>query len=360
MADLKEKLRIGLIGCGGISGAHLPHLTKSEDVEIVGFCDVVVDRAEKKAAKYVEELTAAGRTASPKTYDDAAKMLADIELDAAYILIPTYAHGTPEREVIKKGLPFLVEKPLGINPEDLRKLAVEVEASGVISSAGFMNRYRQSVNRVRDILSEDPAILIDGAWIGGPPLVKEGDYFSQNPIGQWWPIKEKSGGQMVEQVIHTVDLIRYLAGDPVEVFAYGATGFNSKLPNIIPNYNLEDAAVFALKFANGTVANIMSCCAAQTGGGIFLNIWASKHTAKFTEWAHHVTLHTAGEKETEDIKGDLEDIFPTEDRAFINAVKSGDRSGIRCTHKDGANSTLLALACNESIALGKPVTVQYV
>ncbi len=356
----KDKLRVGLIGCGGISGAHLPHLTQSDDVEIVGFCDVVVERAEKKAAKYVEEVTSAGRTASPKVYDDAAKLIADQELDAAYILIPTYAHGTPEREVIQAGIPFLVEKPLGLHPEELRKLAVEVENSGVISSAGFMNRYRQSINKVKNILKNDPAILMDGAWIGGPPLVKEGDYFSQNPIGQWWPIKEKSGGQMVEQVIHTVDIIRYLAGDPVEVFAYGATGFNQKLPNIIPNYNLEDAAVFALKFANGAVANIMSCCAAQTSGGVFLNIWASQHTARFTEWAHHVQLYTAGTKEPEEIKGDLEDIFPTEDRAFINAVKSGDRSGIRCTHRDGVNSTLLALACNESIATGQPVKVQYV
>ena len=356
----KEKLRVGLIGCGGISGAHLPHLTKSEDVDIVGFCDIVVERAEKKAADYVAKLAETGREAAPKTYDDAAKMLDDnLELDAVYILIPTYAHGTPERLCIARNLPFLVEKPLGIDPDDLRKLAAEVEASGVITSAGFMNRYRKSVNKVKDILLHDPAILIDGAWVGGPPLVKEGDYFSQNPIGQWWPVKEKSGGQMVEQVIHTVDLVRYLVGDPVEIFAYGGTGFNSKLPNIIPNYNLDDAAVFVMKFANGAVANIMSSCSAQTSGGVFLNLWASKHTVRFTDWAHHVKLYTAGESEPEEMKGDIDDIFPTEDRAFINAVKTGDRSGIKCTHRDGVNSTLLALASNESIATGKPVEVKY-
>ncbi len=344
----KDKLRVGLIGCGGISGAHLPHLSSSEDVELVAFCDVVVERAQKKADEF-----------GGQVFDNAEEMLDKVELDAAYILIPTYAHGAPERACIAKGLPFLVEKPLGIDPADLRKLAKEVEASGVITAAGFMNRYRKSVNRAKDLLQNDPAILMDGAWIGGPPLVKEGDYFSNAPIGQWWPIKEKSGGQFVEQVIHTVDLVRYLGGEVTEVFAYAANGFNKKLPNLIPNYNLDDAMVVSMKFAHGGVANIMSCCSAQAAGGVFLNVWASGHNSRFNDWAHHVNIQQAGQKDIEDIRGDIDDIFPTEDRAFINAVKSGDRSGIRCTHADGVRTTLLALAANESLETGKPVTVQY-
>jgi predicted dehydrogenase len=348
MADTKEKIRVGLIGCGGISNAHLPHLSSSEDVELAAFCDIVVERAQKHADKY-----------GGAVYDDAAKMLNGTKLDAAYILIPTYAHGAPERACLAAGVPFLVEKPLGIDPDDLRKLAKEVEASGVITCAGFMNRYRKSVNRVKDLLKNDPAILLDGAWIGGPPLRKEGDYFASAPIGQWWPIKEKSGGQFVEQVIHTVDLARYLAGEVTEVFAHAANGFNQKLPNLIQNYNLDDAMVVSMKFESGAVGNIMSCCSAGQGGGVFLNIWGAHHTAKFTDWAHHVQIFRQGESGSEEIKGDLDEIFPTEDRAFINAVKSGDRSSVRCTHADGVRSTLLALAANKSLETGKPVTVQY-
>lgn len=348
MAETKEKIRVGLIGCGGISGAHLPHLSKSEDVELAAFCDIVVERAQKLADKFGGEV-----------YDSADKMLAGTQLDAAYILIPTYAHGAPERSCVAAGIPFLVEKPLGIDPADLRKLSKEVEASGLITAAGFMNRYRKSVNRVKDLLKNDPAILIDGAWIGGPPLQREGDYFANNPIGQWWPVKEKSGGQMVEQVIHTVDLARYLLGEVTEVYAFATTEFNKKLPNIVQNYNLDDAMVLSMRFESGAVGNIMSCCAAQSGGGVFLNVWAGRHTAKFNDWAHHVHIHRAGESGAEEIKGDIDDIFPTEDRAFIDAVKSGDRSGIRCTHADGARSTLLALAANESLVKKAPVTVQY-
>ena len=348
MAEIKEKIKVGLIGCGGISGAHLPHLSKSEDVELVGFADIVVERAEKHAAKY-----------GGNSYDSAEKMLATEKPDAAYILIPTYQHGQPERACIAAGVPFLVEKPLGIDPDDLRKLAKEVEASGLITVSGFMNRYRKSINRVKDLLKSDPVILMDGAWIGGAPLVKDGDYFANSPIGQWWPVKEKSGGQFVEQVIHTVDLVRYLGGEVEEVFAYAANGFNKKLPNLIPNYTNDDAMVVSMKFVHGGVANIMACCAAAAGGGVFLNVWAANHTAKFTDWAHHVEIHRNGEPGKEEIKGDIDDIFPAEDRVFIDAVKTGDRSKIKASHPEGARTTLLALAANESLVTGKPVKVRY-
>ena len=175
MADTNggQKISVGIIGCGGISGSHLPNLEKFDDVQLVAFCDVIVERAQKKADQY-----------GGAVYDDAAKMLAAHKLDAAYILIPTYAHGAPERACLAAGVPFLVEKPMGLYPDDLRKLAKEVEASGLVTVAGFMNRYRKSVNRVRSLLQDDPAIILDGAWIGGAPLMRDGDYFAQNPIGQ--------------------------------------------------------------------------------------------------------------------------------------------------------------------------------
>lgn len=348
MAETKEKLRVGLIGCGGISKAHLPHLSTSEDVELVGFCDIVVERAEAHAAKY-----------GGVVYDDAKKMLDEANLDAAYILIPTYKHGAPERACIAAGVPFLVEKPMGLDPDDIRSLSKEVSDSGIIATAGFMNRYRQSINRVHELLQKDPAILLDGAWVGGPPLNRDGDYFARNPIGQWWPVKELSGGQFVEQVIHTVDIARYLAGEVVEVFAFAAKGFNTKRPTLVSNYSNDDAMVVSMRFENGAVGNIMASCSSGAGGGVFLNVWASGHTAKFNDWAHHVKIYREGEPGAEEIKGDIDDIFPTEDRVFINAVKSGDTSKIKSHYSDGVRTTLVTLAANESLETGQPVTVKY-
>jgi predicted dehydrogenase len=194
--------------------------------------------------------------------------------------------------------------------------------------------------------------------------MKEGDYFANNPIGQWWPIKEKSGGQFVEQVIHTVDLVRYLAGEVVEVEAFAANGFNKKLSNIVPNYTNDDAMVVNMKFESGGVGCIMACCASPQGGGVFLNLWAGGHTAKFTDWDHHLELYRANESGKENIRGDGEitapdTIFTLEDRAFITAVKTGNGSGIRSPYGDGVRTTLVTLAANESLEKGGPVRVQY-
>jgi predicted dehydrogenase len=267
----------------------------------------------------------------------------------------------PERACIEAGVPFLVEKPLGIAANELRTLAAEVEASGVITCAGFMNRYRKSINRARDLLQEDPAILLDGAWISGPPVRREGDYFANNPIGLWWPIKEKSGGQFVEQVIHTVDLARYLGGEVAEVHAYAANGFNRKLPNIIQNYNLDDAMVVSLKFESGAVGNLMSCCAAGAGAGgfgVFLNVWASQHTARFTTGRTTSRSTRPGKKRPRRSRATSMTSSPRGPR--VSGRREDRRSlGIRSTHADGARSTLLALAANESLETGKPVRVQY-
>jgi len=102
-----------------------------------------------------------------------------------------------------------------------------------------------------------------------------------------------------------------------------------------------------------------SCSTAGGGGdGVFLNLWAAHHSVRYTGWAHNAQIYTSGEKEPEEISGDVK-IFNIEDRAFIDAVKTGDRSKILCTHADGARTTLVALAANESLASGGPVKVKY-
>src|SRR5205085_11089651 len=99
-----------------------------------------------------------------------------------------------------------------------------------------------------------------------------------------------SGGQFVEQVMHTVDLARYLAGEVVEVFAFAANGFNKKSPILVPNYTNDDAMVVSMKFEGGAIGNIMASCATAKGGGVFLNVWSANQCTKFNEWALHAHI----------------------------------------------------------------------
>jgi myo-inositol 2-dehydrogenase / D-chiro-inositol 1-dehydrogenase len=332
---MSTQTRVAFVGSGGIAESHLSGLSKHPDVQLVAFCDVNQPRAEEVAARY-----------GAKTFADAGEMMDAVSPQAVYFCLPPFAHGA-ELEAVKRSIPFLVEKPVGLDAGLAREIAAAVTERNLLTSVGYMNRYRRGIQRVRDLLREDPAILMMVGWIGGSPKGGSG-------IGSWWVQKDRSGGQFHEQVTHTVDLARFLGGDVVEVHAYAATGFNTGVPE---NYTIEDASVVNLRFRSGAIANLWASASSNGGGGgVTLNIYAGRTTALFTGWEHTLRLLQAGE-DTIEIRGEGE-IFTVEDKAFIQAVRSGDPAGIQCAYPDGVKTLEISVAANRSMETGRPVAVE--
>ncbi len=335
---MSENTRIGFIGCGGMARAHADALAGIDGVAIAALTDVDGDKAKALAATLKDA----------QVYDTPGDLVRKSGVDCVFILLPPFAHGVAERSAISAKVPFFIEKPVGLNPTSLRELSKEVQQAGLMTSAGYMNRYRRSVNTAKEMLQKDPAALAYGGWFGGPPGP------SSSGIGLWWSNKDKSGGQFHEQVTHTVDLARYLLGDAIAVSAFAANGFNERFPN----YTMDDAAVVNIQFASGAVANLMSSVASRASGGVLLNVYAKDHAFEFTGWEHTVKIRRVGESEGGVIKGE-DNIFRIEDQVFIDAVRAGDPSKIRCTYPDGVKTALLSIGANESIANGgKPVSLR--
>lgn len=334
------KTRVGIVGCGGISEAHLPGLAKHPDVELVGFCDVDPARVAGSQAKYAP---------NAQTFSDAKALFTHVAMDAAYFFLPPFAHG-PEIHAVENAIPFLVEKPVHNDVKRAEEIAAGIAEKGIITAAGYMNRYRKSVQRVKELSQDDPPIFSFGGWIGGSPKAPAG-----GGIGSWWVDKSKSGGQMHEQVTHTVDIVLWLCGVPVEVHAFAATGFNKGTP---ANYDIEDAMVLNCRFANDAVANIWSSCSSNGGGGgVTLNVYANNFTALFTGWEHSVRILTDGGKSTEEIKGEP-NIFEIEDNTFIEAVRTNNPSLIKTPYADGVDSIRVTLGASESFVTGKPIALR--
>jgi myo-inositol 2-dehydrogenase / D-chiro-inositol 1-dehydrogenase len=324
-----------------MAGAHLPGLSSFPDVELVGFCDVVAEKAQQLAAGYP----------GAQNFTVPSEMIAAVRPDIVYILLPPFAHGPAERAALAARVPFFVEKPIGNDLGLLREISREVETTGLLTAVGYMTRYRESVQRAHALFQQDPPILGLGGWISGPPFT------STAPILQWWVIEEKSGGQMVEQVTHTVDLARYLMGDVVEVFAHGARGFNQKYGDRLQKgYNIVDAEVMSLRFKSGAVGTLFSSCSTAAGGDVSLDVYAAEHTAIFRGWEHTVQIISADSEEVEEIPGEG-DIFLVEDRAVIDAVKSGDSSRVMTSYPDAFKTSEVTLGANESMKTGRPVAI---
>ena len=343
-----DKLRVGFIGAGGMADAHLKGLASSQfsDVEIVAFCDVVLERAQAQCAKYPSH--------NPTAYSSPRQMIAEAGLDACYILLPPFAHGDAERACIEAGVPFLVEKPIGKDLGLLRELRDEITHKNLITAVGYMNRYQPSVQRAKEAFTSDEPVLAYGGWLGGPPTTAPGKIPSL--IGQWWAIKEKSGGQFVEQVTHTVNLVQYFLGDAVEVFAHTTTAFNKKLPNLVPHYTIDDAMTTTIKFESGALATILASAATPVGGGVSLEILGMKSAVKFSGWGHDARIIRKIEGKTEEeTVASAGEIFPLEDRAFLDAVRLKEPSTILSDYADGYKTALITLGANESAATGRPV-----
>jgi predicted dehydrogenase len=335
---MADKLRVGFVGCGGIGETHLRGLVINPFVTLSAFCDVNLERAKTVAQKYSQEAA---------VFDDAEAMFNAVKFDVAYFCVPPFAHGV-EYEAIERGIPFFVEKPLHLDLNQAKLIASAAAKKGILTSVGYMNRYRKGVQRVRDVLKDDPPILLLGGWISGSPK-----FDSRAPIFSWWVDKTKSGGQIHEQVTHTFDLARFLCGEISEVHAFPAKGFNKGTP---PNYTIEDASVVNLKFRNGAVGNLWASCSTNAGDGeISLRIFALRTTALFTKWEHNLRLLQV-DKWHEEYPGEP-NIFEIEDNSFMDAVRLDDASKILCPYSDGLKTLEVTLAVNTSMETGQPVKI---
>lgn len=262
MDQSSKHVRIAMIGAGRMASKHLKRLTEIPEVQISAICDVVEERARGLADLHA--VTA---------FTDPNQMLEEVEPDAAYILLPPFAHGDAERAALKHRVPFFVEKPVGLDMTLCREIAAEVAERNLLTCVGYMNRYRAGVQRAREVFREDPTVLAHGGWVSGTPE-------TDNKYGVWqWSVdKSKSGGQFADEVTHTIDLARYLMGEVKEVFAHAAPPktFNREVP---PNYSIEDAVVATLRFQSDAVAAFWCSCASNAGGGVTLSIFGTRHAA---------------------------------------------------------------------------------
>jgi myo-inositol 2-dehydrogenase / D-chiro-inositol 1-dehydrogenase len=322
-------MRIAFVGTGNIARSHATGLAKMEDVEFVGAHDVQVDRAQAFAAEFGGEAVS-----------NLAEMLDRYKPDAVWVCLPPFAHGEVEKALLERRIPFLVEKPISTSMDTAREVLDRILTTDTLVAVGYMNRYRRGINRAKELLADDTAVLVHGAWIGGTPGVP------------WWRVRELSGGQIVEQTTHTFDLARYLVGEPTVVYARGAAGFVQDMPG----YDVDDASAVSVQFDNGAVGSLISSCANRSGGGgVQLMVVAVNHVATFTGWEHTAVIQTS-RTEQEQIAGEL-NIFEIEDRAFLDAVQTGSRELVRSTYEDGLKTLAFCVAATRSLNTGAPVEV---
>ncbi len=130
-----KKLKIGIVGCGGIAnGKHMPALSRIPEVEMVAFCDIIEERAQKAAKQYGTE--------DAKVYTDYKELLADDSIEVVHVLTPNREHCAITVDALEAGKHVMCEKPMAKTAADARKMLEAAKRTGKKLTIGYQNRYR--------------------------------------------------------------------------------------------------------------------------------------------------------------------------------------------------------------------------
>jgi predicted dehydrogenase len=321
-----KPLRTAILGCGDFANTHAKNIVAMPDrLELVAFCDVHPEHAQAFAHKYAPDA---------KIYPEYPSMLEEARLDLLVICLPPYGHTDEVQAAAARGIHLLIEKPIALTSAQAWKMVKSVEASGIKTQVGFMFRFGAAVTELKN--------LIDSGKAGALGLMSA-RYFCNSLHADWWRSRHKSGGQLVEQVIHMVDLMRYLMGDAQTVYSLQNNVFHQDMPD----YTVEDVSGTVMGFRNGGIGVIYASNGAIPGKWINdYRVVTRNLTAEFSDANHAAFTFTGGpDLQNVTISSD-QDYYRLELLDLLNAINTGEET--RTPLREGALSLDLALAAARS------------
>lgn len=237
----KRKIKFAIIGCGRIAYRHIEAIQHSQDTQLVGLCDLNLERARERNIGVHVPL-----------YRDYNEMLQKEDIDVVSIMTPSGMHAEHGLDIMNKYKKhILIEKPMCLRVEDGLRLIESAKENSVQLFVVHQNRFNKPIRKIKSAMTENRLGKIALAtvrlrWSRGQ------SYYNRDPWRGTWAL---DGGVLASQAIHHIDLLRWLVGDVLSVSAIGKTQF--------VNVETEDTSCVWLKFQNGALGIIEATTAAR-------------------------------------------------------------------------------------------------
>jgi predicted dehydrogenase len=245
-------LKVGFVGTGGIAKRHLGNTAKRDDIAMVGYADVALEKAQSAAEQY-----------GGNAYADFRELYDREQPDVVVISTPPFAHGEIEEEAAMRGIHFFVEKPVAVNMELAKRVLTALENADIATQVGYMYRFSEALLRVRELLEGRAVAMVQAHY-----------YMPGLPPPAWWPYMAKGGGQLVEQATHMLDLGRFLAGEVATVAGQTATVRNwtdvpadyqpEQMREFSEEFDIPDVTALILQYESGALGTL-SCSIVPQG-----------------------------------------------------------------------------------------------
>ncbi|HEU24013.1 MAG: oxidoreductase [Mesoaciditoga sp.] len=256
----REKVRVGIIGCGGIAnGKHLPALSKIKEVEIVGFCDLIEERAAKAAKEYGSK--------NAKVYKDYRELLKDKSIDVVHVCTPNKSHSEISVAAMEAGKHVMCEKPMAKNAQDAEKMVETAKRTGMKLTIGYQNRFRPDSLHLKEICDRGDL---------GKIYCAKAHAIRRRAVPTWGVFldeEEQGGGPLIDIGTHALDLTLWMMNNYEPKSVVGTTyhelakkknAANAWGPWDPKKFTVEDSAFGFIIMKNGATIILESSWALNT------------------------------------------------------------------------------------------------
>ena len=229
-------MKCAIVGCGLIAKMHVKIIQEMDNCQLVSVADINLN----KAVDFVKD----DKINDCKTYNSLEEMIQCEKIDVLHICTPHYLHVPMAVYAMEHGINVFMEKPPAISREQFKLLEVASKSNGLNLGICFQNRYNESVKAVKEMLDDPETGPVKGARAFVTWSRAENYYTSSGWRGTW---AEEGGGALINQSIHTLDLLVQFIGKPIST---EASMHNHHLKDII---EVEDTLEAYIEFEKGPV-----------------------------------------------------------------------------------------------------------
>ncbi len=237
-----KKIKFALVGCGRISRKHIESINELKNAELIAVCDIDYKKAELVSKQFP----------LVNSYDNYNSMLENETIDVVSILTPSGLHPKHTIDIVKKYKKHIVcEKPMALKLEDADEMIRVCDENRVRLFVVKQNRFNIPVIKLREAIDSGKF----GKIVMGTVRVRwsrNQQYYDRDPWRGTW---EFDGGVISNQASHHVDLLEWMLGEPVSVFA--------KTDTFLSDIEVDDTALAILKFKNGALGIIEATTATR-------------------------------------------------------------------------------------------------
>ncbi len=335
-------IKAAFIGTGGIVGVHLRYAASRKDIKIAALCDINRAHAERWQKEFGGEI-----------FVDYEEMLDKIKPDAVWICTPSTVRKCPLLACAGRKIPIFCEKPAERSVKKAEEIAKALKKLSAKVQVGYVFRPMPVITKFKQAMKDDKVHILQSMYCCNISLTLG--------MQKWFYDKAMSGGALVDQATHNLDLLRYLFGEVQEIRAFAENPVHKKKKG----YTIDETISLTLNFESGMLATHIHTWVGDT--------WRNEIVMSGEKRLYRLLPaqgKLAVEQTAQVIKGQDKDksaskkdgsfqfdqgvrsIYEYENDVFIKQIKTGDWSNNPSDYEDAVKTLKLTIACDTAVQKG--------